>query len=62
MCGAFAGASANKKDLFNKHWGRDEPLNTLSVRPLNAHSLANYWRVQAQQWQRDVAMRYWMYR
>ncbi len=58
----FAGASANKKDLFNKHWGRDEPLNTLSVRPLNAHSLANYWRVQAQQWQRDVAMRYWMYR
>jgi len=59
---AFDSASDSTKNLFNKHWGRDEPLHTLCSRhPLNAKRLASHWRAQAYSWQAKVAKRFWLY-
>lgn len=57
----FAEATRNEVDLFNKHWGRAEPLKTLrSGRPLNAWKLSRHWEAEAVAWQAQIR-RYWLY-
>jgi uncharacterized protein YbbC (DUF1343 family) len=58
----FAHVRQSEGDLFCKHWGRDEPLLTLGKTPLNAKGLAQHWRDEAQRWQGDIGMKYWLYR
>ena len=57
----FAGANANAQELFNKHWGRAEPLRTLkNGQVLNAVGLARHWEAEATRWQAG-AKRFWLY-
>lgn len=57
----FNKASKNEVELFNKHWGRGEPLNTLrSGKPLNAWSLGRHWEAEATRWQL-AARQFWLY-
>jgi uncharacterized protein YbbC (DUF1343 family) len=57
----FVSPSLSTQDLFCKHWGRAEPLNTLrSGKRLNAYRLSHYWQVQAARWQ-SKAVKYWLY-
>jgi len=57
----FAGASKNSSDLFCKHWGRAEPLQTLkSGKPLNAQRLSRHWEAEATRWQL-WSRQFWLY-
>ena len=58
----FVDASVSTQELFCKHWGRAEPLQTLrSTHRLRAVRLGNYWEREAQRWQGTVARKYWLY-
>jgi uncharacterized protein YbbC (DUF1343 family) len=58
---AFAKATRNESDLFNKHWGRAEPLDSLKQGKLRAAPLARHWQAEALRWQQS-SQRYWIYR
>lgn len=52
----------SRQELFCKHWGRAEPLNTLkSNKPLNAYRLAQHWQAEALRWQAQTGRKYWLY-
>jgi len=58
---SFVAASGNDEDLFNKHWGRAEPLRTLQGRQrLNAWKLSRHWQAEATRWQ-QWARQFWLY-
>jgi uncharacterized protein YbbC (DUF1343 family) len=58
----FANASNSAAELFCKHWGRAEPLNTLKQgKPLSASMLAAHWKAEALNWQAQIGRKYWLY-
>jgi uncharacterized protein YbbC (DUF1343 family) len=58
----FAEASNSTAELFCKHWGRAEPLNTLRQgHPLSASVLSAHWKSEALHWQSQEGRKYWLY-